>query len=155
MFSYQMGIKNIVPCNIQLGCRPMYPEFYAFLRKTMKVREIVLLVRLSYFHGFAQKRNAFLIHRTAPLKCTYNIIKVFRMELSNSIYIFTIVTPTIILYDSHVLNFFFNIGIKNILSIKDAYTFRVPSRDIVLTQCQTQNHESERDALILLSPSLP
>ena len=44
----------------------MYTEFVAFLRKTMRVREIVVLVRLSHSHGFAQKRNAFLLHGTAP-----------------------------------------------------------------------------------------
>ena len=43
----------------------MYPECVAFLRKTMRVREIVVLVRLSHSHGFAQKRNAFRIHGTA------------------------------------------------------------------------------------------
>ena len=37
----------------------MYPECVAFLRKTMRVRETVVLVRLSHSHGFAQKRNAF------------------------------------------------------------------------------------------------
>ena len=31
------------------------------LRKTMRVRKIVVLVRLSHSHGFAQKRNAFRI----------------------------------------------------------------------------------------------
>ena len=35
----------------------MYPECVAFLRKTMRVREIVLM-HLSHSHGFAQKRNA-------------------------------------------------------------------------------------------------
>ena len=44
----------------------MYPECVAFLRKTMRVREIVILVHLSHSHGFSQKRNAFRIHRTAP-----------------------------------------------------------------------------------------
>ena len=47
-------------------CRPMYPECVAFLRNPMRVREIVVLVRLSHSHGFAQKRNAFRIHGTAP-----------------------------------------------------------------------------------------
>ena len=50
------------------GYRPMYPECVAFLRKTMRVREIVILVHLSHSHGFAQKRNAFRIHGTAPLR---------------------------------------------------------------------------------------
>ena len=44
----------------------MYPECVAFLRKTIRVREIVILVHLSHSHGFAQKRNAFRIHGTAP-----------------------------------------------------------------------------------------
>ena len=44
----------------------MYPECFAFLPETMRVREIVILVRLSHSHGFAQKRNAFRIHGTAP-----------------------------------------------------------------------------------------
>ena len=46
----------------------MYPECVAFLRKTIRVREIVILVHLSHSHGFAQKRNAFRIHGTAPLE---------------------------------------------------------------------------------------
>ena len=37
----------------------MYPECAAFLRKNMRVREIVILAHLSHSHGFAQKRNAF------------------------------------------------------------------------------------------------
>ena len=44
----------------------MYPERVAFLRKPMRVREIVVLVRLSHSHGFVQKRNAFRIDGTAP-----------------------------------------------------------------------------------------
>ena len=32
----------------------MYPECVAFLRKTMRVREIVVLVRLSHSYGFAR-----------------------------------------------------------------------------------------------------
>ena len=44
----------------------MDPECDAFLRKTIGVREIVVLVRFSHSHGFAQKRNAFRIHGTAP-----------------------------------------------------------------------------------------
>ena len=44
----------------------MYPECVAFLRKTMRVREIVILVHLSQSYGFAQKRKAFRIHGTAP-----------------------------------------------------------------------------------------
>ena len=46
---------------------PMYPECVAFLRKTMRVKEIVILVHLSHSHGFAQKRNAFRIYGTVPL----------------------------------------------------------------------------------------
>ena len=46
----------------------MYPQCVAFLRKNMRVREIVILVHLSHSHGFAQKRNAFRIHGTA---CPY------------------------------------------------------------------------------------
>ena len=53
-------------CDSDWGCRPMYPECVAFLRKTMRVREIVVLVRLSHSHGFAQKRNAIRIYGTAP-----------------------------------------------------------------------------------------
>ena len=47
----------------------MHPEFVAFLRKTMRVRKIVVLVHLSHSHGFAKKRNAFRIHGTAPYTC--------------------------------------------------------------------------------------
>ena len=50
---------------MQSGCRPMYPECVAFLRKTMRVREIALL-HLSHCHGFAQKRNAFRTHGRPP-----------------------------------------------------------------------------------------
>ena len=48
-----------------LGCRPTYRECVAFLRKTIRVRELVVLVRLSHSHGFAQKHKAFQIHGTA------------------------------------------------------------------------------------------
>ena len=61
--SFSSGLENIkVPSTS--WCRPMYPECVAFLRKAMRVREIVVLVRLSHSHGFAQKRNAFRIHWT-------------------------------------------------------------------------------------------
>ena len=50
----------------------MYPECVAFLRKTMKVREIVILVHLSHSHGFAQKRNVFRVHGMAPLRSGRN-----------------------------------------------------------------------------------
>ena len=56
----------------------MYPECVEFLRKTIRVREIVILVRLSHSHGFAQKRNAFRIHGTAPLGGHYlKLIKLY------------------------------------------------------------------------------
>ena len=45
----------------------MYPECVAFLRKTMRVKDIVIVVHLSHSHGFAQKRNAFRIQGMAPL----------------------------------------------------------------------------------------
>ena len=38
----------------------MYPECVAFLRKTMRVREIVILVNLYHSHGFVQKGNKFM-----------------------------------------------------------------------------------------------
>ena len=69
-------VISIITCQVStlrisliLGCRPMYPESgsIAFLRKTMRVREIVIVVHLSYSHGFAQRRNAFRIHGMAPL----------------------------------------------------------------------------------------
>ena len=37
-------IANVRACN---GCHPMYPECVAFLRKNMRVREIVVLVRVT------------------------------------------------------------------------------------------------------------
>ena len=57
----------------KLGCRPMYPECVTFLRKTMRVREIVTgnIMHLSHSHGFAQKRNAFRTHETAPLEIEF------------------------------------------------------------------------------------
>ena len=57
----------------KLGYRPMYPECVTFLRKTMRVREIVTgnIMHLSHSHGFAQKRNAFRIHETAPLEIEF------------------------------------------------------------------------------------
>ena len=62
------GQYRMQRCNFEtLGCRPMYPECVAFLRKTMRVREIVILMHLSHSHSFAQKRNAFRIHGMAPL----------------------------------------------------------------------------------------
>ena len=45
----------------------MYPVCVAFLRKIIRVREIVIFVHLSHSHGFAQKRNAFRIHGMAPV----------------------------------------------------------------------------------------
>ena len=36
----------------------MYPECVAFLRETMRVREMHYYYYLSHSHGFAQKRNA-------------------------------------------------------------------------------------------------
>ena len=59
---YCCNSKKIGVYQLPLGCSPMYPECVAFLHKTMRVREIVVLVRLSHSHGFAQKRNAFRIH---------------------------------------------------------------------------------------------
>ena len=46
-----------------------------FLRKTMRVREIVILVHFSHSHSFAQKRNAFRIHGTAPLARKYTSVR--------------------------------------------------------------------------------
>ena len=59
----------------QPECRPTYPECVAFLHKPMRVREIVVLVRLSHSHGFAQKRNAFRICGTAPSVSTLWLVQ--------------------------------------------------------------------------------
>ena len=46
------GLGRRVKNEGAIPCDPMYPECVAFLRKTMRVREIVALVRLSHSHGY-------------------------------------------------------------------------------------------------------
>ena len=72
--SYTSSRLRLLPLPELWGCRPMYPECVAFLHKTMRVREIVILVHLSHSHGFAQKRNAFRIQETAPWVASHDCV---------------------------------------------------------------------------------
>ena len=65
-FRWKLRVGKQWDSDASFGCRPMYPECVAFLRKTMRVREIVKLAHLSHSDGFAQKRNTFRIHGTTP-----------------------------------------------------------------------------------------
>ena len=71
---------------LDLGCHPMYPKCVGFLRKTLRVREIVTLVHLSHSHGFAQKRNAFRIHGTAPWDRILEMCDNSRMRKYHSVF---------------------------------------------------------------------